>query len=317
MKAIVYEKFGSPDVLFMKEIEKPKPKENEVLLKIHATSLNAYDWRHIRADPFLIRLMGGGLFKPKHPVLGADIAGIVEETGSNVSRFKIGDEIFGEGGYGGLAEYVCVDAVKFVTKPSQISFEEAAAAPMAGLTALQALRDSGKIKTGQKVLINGASGGVGSYAVQLAKWFGTEVTAVCSTSKMEFTRQIGADYVVDYTKEDITQKGRKFDLILDIAAYRSSSDYKKIMNPGARYFIAGGSVKRLIGLMFKSMFGNKNMGTMVAKVNEADLLIIKELLAKGKIKSFVHKIYPLEKTAEAVKFLEEGHVKGKVVIKII
>ena len=316
MKAIVYTKFGPPDVLQLKEVEKPVPGDNEILIKVHAASANAYDWRHLRADPFLIRLMGAGLIKPKHNILGADIAGKVESVGKNVTQFHPGDEVFGEGSYGGFAEFVCVDENRFVLKPADLTFEAAAAIPMAALTALQALRDKGKIQTGQKVLINGASGGVGSFAVQIAKSFEAEVTGVCSTSKMDFVRSIGADHVIDYSKEDITRNWQQYDLIFDIAAYRSISEYKRILSFGGIYVLAGGSMTRILQLMFISMTGVKNMGIMVANMNQNDLLFILELIKAGKVKSIIDKCYPLSETAEALRYLEEGHARGKVVITV-
>ena len=316
MKAIVYTKFGSPDVLQLKEVEKPKPKDNEILIKVHAASVNAYDWRHLRADPFLIRLMGAGLLKPKHRILGADIAGQVESVGSNVKQFQPGDEVFGEGSYGGFAEYVCVDENRFVPKPANLTFEEAAAVPMAALTALQGLRDKEQIQAGQKVLINGASGDVGSFAVQIARSFEAEVTGVCSRTKMDFVRSIGADHVVDYTSEDITKNRQQYDLIFDIAAYRPVSDYKRILSSDGIYVLAGGSMSRIFQLMFISMTGAKNMGLMVAKINQKDLLFITELLNAGKVKAIIDKLYPLTETAEALRYLEEGHARGKVVITV-
>jgi NADPH:quinone reductase-like Zn-dependent oxidoreductase len=297
-------------------VEKPRPKDNEILIKVHAASANAYDWRHLRADPFLIRLMGGGLLKPKHKILGADMAGRVESVGANVKQFQPGDEVFGDGGYGGFAEYACVDENRFVLKPADLTFEEAAAAPMAALTALQGLRDKGLIQAGQKVLINGASGGVGTFAVQIAKSFDTEVTGVCSATKMDLVRSIGADHVIDYTQEDVTKNGKLYDLIFDIAAYRSISEYKRIMSSGGIYVLAGGSMPRIFQLMLKSMTGAKNMRLVVANVNQKDLLFIRELLESGKVKSIIDKRYPLSETAEALRYLEEGHARGKVVIVV-
>jgi NADPH:quinone reductase-like Zn-dependent oxidoreductase len=317
MKAIVYEKFGSPDVLKLTEIEKPSPGENEILLKVHAASANAYDWRHLRADPFMIRFMGAGLFRPKHPVLGADMAGTVEAVGNKVKSFKPGDKVFGDGGYGGFAEYACVDEKGFVAIPKGISFEEAAAAPMAALTSLQGLRDKGKIKAGDAVLINGASGGVGSYAVQIAKTYGAEVTGVCSTSKIDFVRTLGADHVLDYRKEDITRSGQKYDLILDIAAYRPVSDYKRILYPGGMYVMVGGSIARIFKLMFRTMTRTGNFTVMIAEVKQQDLQVIAELLGSGKIKSMIDKEFPLEKTADALRHLEHGHAFGKVVVRVL
>jgi NADPH:quinone reductase-like Zn-dependent oxidoreductase len=284
------------------------------LIKVHAASANAYDWRHLRADPFLIRLMGAGLLKPKHKILGADMAGRVEAVGGDVKQFQPGDEVFGDGGYGGFAEYACVDENRFVLKPAALTFEEAAAAPMAALTALQGLRDKGLIQAGQKVLINGASGGVGTFAVQIAKSFDTEVTGVCSATKMDLVRSIGADHVIDYTQEDVTKNGKLYDLIFDIAAYRSISEYKRIMSSGGIYVLAGGSMPRMLQLMLKSMTGVKNMRLVVANVNQKDLLFIRELLEAGKVKSIIDKRYPLSETAEALRYLEEGHARGKVVV---
>jgi len=316
MKAMVYTKFGPPDVLRLKEVEKPIPEDNEILIRVHAASANAYDWRHLRADPFFIRLMGAGLLKPKHQILGADIAGQVEAVGSNVKQFQQGDEVFGCGGYGGFAEYVCVDENRFVLKPANLTFEEAAAAPMAALTALQGLRDKGKIQVGQKVLINGASGGVGTFAVQIAKSFETEVTGVCSTAKMDLVRSIGADHVIDYTQEDVTKNRQQYDLIFDIAAYRSTSKYKRVLTSGGIYVLAGGSIARMFQVMFLSMTGVKNIRSMLANINQKDLLFIIELMNAGKVKSIIDKRYPLNETAEALRYLEEGHACGKVVITV-
>jgi NADPH:quinone reductase-like Zn-dependent oxidoreductase len=316
MKAIVYTTFGSPDVLQLKEVEKPIPGDNEILIKVRAASVNAYDWRHVRADPFLIRLMGAGLLKPKHPILGADIAGTVEAVGSQAKQFQPGDEVFGEGSYGGFAEYACVKENRFVLKPAGLSFEEAAAAPMAALTALQGLRDKGNIQAGQKVLINGASGGVGTYAVQLARYFKADVTGVCSAAKIDLVQSLGADPVLDYRQEDITRQKLKYDLIFDVAAYHSVSAYRRILSPGGMYVLAGGSMARIFQLMLKSMTGLKNMGIMVAQANQRDLQFIAALLEAGTIKSVIDKCYPLSETAEAMKYLEEGHARGKVVITL-
>src|SRR3989440_10404101 len=230
MKAIVYTEYGSPDVLQFKEVEKPTPKDNEVLVKVHATSVNAGDWHLLRAKPFLMRLMGYGLLKPKHTILGSDIAGRVEAVGRNVKQFQSGDEVFGNTakyGFGGFAEYVSVPENALVLKPTNISFEEAAAVPQAAVVALQGLRDKGRIQSGQKVLIHGAGGGVGTFAVQIAKAFGAEVTGVDSTRKLDMLRSIGADHVIDYTQEDFTKSGQRYDLILDVVASQSIFDYKR------------------------------------------------------------------------------------------
>jgi NADPH:quinone reductase-like Zn-dependent oxidoreductase len=316
MKAMVYEKFGPPDVLQLQEVDKPVPKDNEILIKVRAASVNAYDWRHVSADPFMIRLMGAGFLKPKHRILGADVAGQVEAVGAAVTQFKPGDEVLGDGGYGGFAEYACVDENRFVLKPANLTFEEAAAVPMAGLTALQGLRDKGQIRAGQKVLINGASGGVGTFAVQIAKSFGTEVTGVCSTAKMDLVRSIGADRVIDHTQVDVTGSDQKYDLIFDIAAYRSVSKYKRILSSGGTYVLAGGSFARILQLMLMSITGAKNMGFMVARVDQKDLLFILELMNAGKVRSIIDKRYPLSETAEALRYVQEGHARGKVVITV-
>ena len=316
MKAIVYTKYGPPDVLHLEEVEKPAPKDHEISIEVHAASVNAYDWRHVKPDPFFMRFMGGGLLKPKHNILGADVAGRVEAVGSKVTQFRPGDDVFGEGSYGGFAEYACVDENRFVPKPAGFSYEEAAAVPMAGLTALQGLRDKGKIQAGQRVLINGASGGVGTFAVQIAKSFGTEVTGVCSTQKMDLVRSIGADHVIDYTQEDVTKSAQKYDLIFDVAAYRPTSRYKRILNPGGRYVLAGGSIARIFQLMFTSKFGAKNMGVLIAKVLQKDLIALAELMNAGKVRPIIDKRYPLSETAEAVRHVQEGCARGKVVITI-
>jgi len=316
MKAVVYTKFGSPDALQLTDVEKPVPRDREIVIRTRAVSLNAYDWRHLRADPFMIRFMGAGLFKPKHPILGADVAGTVEAAGPHAGQFRTGDEVFGEAGYGGLAEYVCAAEDRFVRKPADLPFEEAAAVPMAGLTALQGLRDKGRIRPGQRVLVNGASGGVGSFAVQIAKSFGAEVTAVCRTSKTDFVRSLGADHVIDYMKEDVTGTGGKYDLIFDVAAYRSILAYKRILSPSGIYVLAGGAMTRILQLMLLSMIGKKNMGVMLAKVNQKDLLELVALIQAGKVKPIVDRRYPLDKAADAFRYLEAGNVRGKVVVTI-
>ena len=316
MKAVVYRKFGSPDVLRLQEVEKPVPKDGQLLIKVRAASVNPFEWRHLRADPFIIRFMGAGLLKPKHKILGADFAGQVEAVGGGVEQFRPGDEVFGDGGYGALAEYVCIGENRVVPKPAGLTFEEAAAVPMAGLTALQGLRDKGKIRAGQKVLINGASGGVGTFAVQIAKSYGTEVTGVCGPSKMDLVRSIGADHVVDYTRQDVTRSGRRFDLIFDVAAYRSTSRYATILSPGGIYVVAGGSMARIFQAMLKSLTGAKTIQFLVAKVSQEDLRSLVALLQAGTVKPVIDRCFPLEETAEALRYLEAGHARGKVVITV-
>lgn len=322
MRAIVYKKYGPPDVLQLKEVEKPTPKDNEVLIKVHSVSVNAADWHLMRADPLFVRLITG-LLKPKNTILGADIAGRVEVIGSNVKEFKPGDEVFGDisgCGWGGFAEYVSVPEQALVLKPSNITFEEAAAVPMAAVTALQGLRDKGQIKAGQKVLINGASGGVGTFAVQIAKSFGAEVTAVCSTGKIDMVHAMGADHVIDYTKEDFTKSGQRFDLILAANGYHSISEYKRALSPKGIYVMTGGSMAQifqalLLGPWF-SMIGSKKMRNVTAKPNKKDLSFLKELLEAGKVVPCIDRNYSLSEVPEAIRYLEEGHARGKVVITV-
>ena len=324
MKAIVYTQYGSPDVLQLKEVEKPTPRDNEVLLKVYATSVNAGDLHVLRADPFLIRLMGYGLLKPKNKILGAAIAGRIEAIGGNVKQFQPGDDVFGDlsesGKRGGFAEYVCASADALVLKPSRLSFEEAAAVPVAAVTALQGLRDKGHIQAGQKVLINGASGGVGTFAVQIAKSFGAEVTAVCSTSNVDAARSMGADHVIDYTKEDFTQNGQHYDLIVAANGNRSISEYKRALRPNGTYVVTGGSKKQTYQAMLLgpwiSMTGTKKMGNLMAKPNTKDLGLVKELLEAGKVIPVIDRRYPLRETAEALRYLEAGRARGKVVITV-
>ena len=323
MKAIVYEKYGPPDVLELKEVEKPVPKDNEVLIKVYAASLNAYDWRLLKADPFLVRLMGGGFLKPKNKILGADMAGRVEAVGKNVKQFQPGDDVFGDlarWGCGGFAEYVCAHEDAVVSKPAGMTFEQAAAVPMAALTALQGLRDKGRIRAGQKVLINGASGGVGTFAVQIAKSFGAEVTAVCSTGNLDMARSLGADHVIDYRKEDFTKSGRRYDLILAANGYHPLSDYKRALSPGGIYVMIGGSKAQMFQAMllgpWLSMAGKKKMGGLTAHADAKDLLFIGELFEAGKIIPVIDRVYPLQEVPDAFRYLYGGHAKGKVVITI-
>jgi len=317
MKAIVYTKYGSPDVLQLKDVEIPAPKDDEVLIKIHAASVNAYDWHFLTADIFLIRLMGGGLLKPKYTRLGADIAGRVEAVGRNVKQFQPGNEVFGMV-RGGFAEYACALEDAFALKPSNLSFEEAAAVPMAGVTALQGLRDEGQIQPGQKVLIHGASGGVGTFAVQIAKSFGAEVTAVCSTRNLDQARSIGADHVIDYTKENFTESGKQYDLIFAANGYHSLSAYKRALAPKGMYIMAGGTMAQIFqAMLFGSLMsekGGKKMGGVSAKRSQKDLVFLKELVEAGKVVPVIDRRYPLSEAAEALRYLGEGHARGKVVI---
>lgn len=320
MKAILFNKYGSPDVLRLEEVEKPTPKENQVLVKVMAAAANPLDWHRMRADPFLVRL-GEGFFRPKNPRLGADFAGRVEAVGKDVTEFQPGDEVFGEG-IGGFAEYVCAAERIVVHKPANVSFEEAAAVPVVGLTALQGLRHAGEIQPGQKVLVNGASGGVGTFTVQLAKSFGAEVTGVCSTRNLEMVRSIGADHVVDYTKEDFTRNGQQYDVIYDAIGNRSVADYRRALKPQGSCIIAGfTTIPRLLehALLggWTSRTGNKKIGLMgVAQPNKKDLIIIKELLENGKVVPVIDRRYPLDETAAAIRYLETGRARGKVIITV-
>ncbi len=323
MKAVVRTKYGSPDVLQLQEVEKPAPMDNAVLIKVQAASVNAADWHLLRADPFLVRLMGEGLLKPKYKILGADVAGRVETVGRNVTQFQPGDEVFGDLAacdWGSFAEYVCASDNALALKPANLTFEEAASVPLAAMTALQGLRDKGKIQRGQKVLINGASGGVGTYAVQIAKSFGAEVTAVCSTRKLEMVRSIGADKVIDYTQEDFTQNGQCYDLILAANGYHPIFDYRRALSPKGIYVMAGGSMAQMFEALLLgpwiSMIGSKKMGSLTAKSNHKDLVFMKELLEARKVVPVIDRCYSLSEVPEAIRYLEEGHAHGKVVITL-
>jgi NADPH:quinone reductase-like Zn-dependent oxidoreductase len=322
MKAIVCTKYGSPDVLQLQEVEKPTPKDDEVLIKIHAASINSRDWRMMRANPFFIRLVPGGFLQPKNKILGADVSGRIEAVGSSVKQFKPGDEVFGylpnATGRGTFAEYVCANENTITLKPANLTFEQAAAVPVAALTALQGLRDKGNIQPGQKVVINGASGGVGTFAVQIAKAFGTEVTAVCSTRNLDMARSLGADHVIDYMREDFTRNGQRYDLILAVNGYHPISDYLRVLSPDGIYIVAGGSMLQLFQAALQGR-RNSNAGSQkifVASLvqNQKDLIFMKELLESGKAMPVIDGCYPLGKTAEAFWYFEKVHARGKVVI---
>jgi NADPH:quinone reductase-like Zn-dependent oxidoreductase len=290
------------------------------LVKVQATSVNAADWHLLTADIFLVRFMTGGLFKPKNTILGADVAGRIEAVGKNVRRFKPGDEVFGDAfgsSQGAFAEYVCAAEDALVLKPVNVSFEEAAAVPLAGVTALQALRDKGQVQPGQKVLIIGASGGVGTFAVQIAKMFGAEVTAVCSTGKVDMVRTLGADYVIDYTKEDFTQNGQRYDLILAVNGYYPISAYKRALAPNGKYVMVGGSAAQMFQALLLGPWMStqgKKIGHLSAKSNYEDLVTLKGFLEAGKITPVIDRCYPMRETVEAVRYLGAGHAKGKIVI---
>ncbi len=322
MKAIVYNKYGSPDVLELKEVEKPIPKDNEVLVKIHAASVNYGNLVLLKGEPFLARF-AFGLLKPKYSIPGGDIAGQVEAVGANVKQFQAGDDVFGDlssCGWGGFAEYIAVPESVLAPKPSNISFEEAAAIPMAAVTALQSLRDKGKIQSGKKVLIYGASGGVGTFAVQIAKAFGAEVTGVCSTRNVSIVQSIGADHVIDYTKEDFAQKTACYDLILGANGYQPLSVYKRALSPDGVFVHVGGSGAQMFQAMILgpwiSMTGDKKMGVFLQRPNQKDLIFMKELFEAGKVKPVIDRRYKLSEVPEAFKYFAEGHAQGKVVITV-
>lgn len=320
MKAIVYDKYGPPDVLELKEIEKPIPEDNQVLVKVHASSVNYGNLVLLKGEPFLARLFFGPI-KPKYSIPGGDIAGLVEAVGRNVKQFQPGDEVFGDlsgCGWGGFAEYVSVPENVLAPKPSHLSFEEAAAVPMAAVTALQSLRNKGRVKSEQKVLIYGASGGVGTFAVQIAKAFGAEVTGVCSTRNVEIIRSIGADHAIDYTKEDFSKKADVYDLIIGANGYQPISVYKRALSPNGIFVHVGGSGTQMFQAMvlgpWISMTGKKKIGSFLQRPNQKDLFFIRELLETGKIKPVIDRQYQLSEVQEAFRYFEKGHAQGKVVI---
>ena len=325
MKAIICTKYGSPDVLQLREVVKPVPQEDEVLIQIHAASLNSRDLRMLRANPFFMRLMPGGLLRPKNKILGADLAGRIEAIGSKVKQFKPGDEVFGylpsATGRGTFAEFVCAYEKAITLKPANLTFEQAAAVPVAAMTALQGLRDNGNIQPGQKVLINGASGGVGTYAVQIAKAFGGEVPAVCSTRNLEMVRSLGADHVIDYKKEDIPKNGQQYDLILAVNGYHPISDYLWVLKPEGSYVVAGGSMFQLAQATINkkkiSKTGHQKISIVSLVQSQEDLILIKELLESEKIMPVIDACYPISKTVEAFWYFEKVHPKGKVVISVV
>jgi NADPH:quinone reductase-like Zn-dependent oxidoreductase len=321
MKAIVHTRYGPPDELQLGEVEKPVPKENEVLVKVQASSVTYSNSAFASGKPFIVRMMGAGLLEPKHKILGSDIAGRVETVGENVKQFQPGDEVFGdlsECGRGGFAEYVAAPEDALALKPANLTFEDAAAVPEAAVVALQGLRDKGQIQPGQKVLIYGASGGIGTFAVQIAKSFEAEVTGVCSTRNLELVRSIGADYVIDYTKEDFTQNGQQYDLILATAGYRSLFDYARALSPKGIYVVTGGSMAQVFQPMYLgpliSMTAGKKMSNLAMRPNQKDLVLVAQLVEAGKVKPVIDRCYPLNETAEALKYYGKGHARGKVVI---
>ena len=322
MKAVVYTQYGTPDVLRLEEVEKPTPKDNEVLIKVVAASLNAADGYFLKGNPVFLRLTHGFL-KPKNTILGSDVAGRVEAVGSKVTQFQPGDEVFGdlsESGLGGFAEYVCARETALTLKPAFLSFEQAASMPMAAVTALQGLRDQGKIQPGHKVLIHGASGGVGTFAVQIAKALGAEVTGVCSSRKLDLVRSLGADYVLDYIREDFTQNRQRYDLILAVNGNRSIFEYRRSLSARGNLVMVGGAMGQIFQTLLLgpllSATGSQKMGSLFAKPNPGDLNFIKQLLETGQVVPMIDKRYPLSELADAFRYLEGGHARGKVVVGI-
>ncbi|RPI93401.1 MAG: NAD(P)-dependent alcohol dehydrogenase [Chloroflexi bacterium] len=320
MKAIVYHEYGSPDVLKLEEVDMPTPADDEALIKVHAVSINGSDREGLIGKPLYARL--GGLRKPGHPILGSDIAGRVEKAGKNIRQFQSGDDVFGEipGYHGGFAEYVCVPERTLARKPANMSFESAAAIPQAGVIALQGIREKGQVQPGQNVLINGAGGSAGTFAVQLAKLYGAEVTGVDNTGKLDFLRSLGADHVIDYTREDFTRTGKQYDLILDVIAHRSVFAYRRALKPNGTYFVVGGSVATLFQILLLGPWirrtTSKNMRILVVPQNKKDLISITELCEAGKITPVIDRRYPLSEVPEALRYVGEGHAKGKVVITV-
>lgn len=319
MKAMIYTQYGSPDVIQFKEVEKPTPKDNEVLIKVHAASVNAGDLHYLRGMPWLFRL-AAGLLKPKNIFLGADVAGRVEAVGKNVTQFQLGDEVFGDlsaCGRGSLAEYVCASETAVVLKPADLSFEEAAAIPVAAVTALHGLQSRVQIQPGQKVLINGASGGVGTFAVQIAKVFGAEVTAVCSTRNLDRMRSIGADHVIDYTQEDFTRNGEIYDVIIDTVFGQASFDRcKQALQPKGLYVPVAGGPKEMMQMLWTSLRGGKKVIAGPVSESKDDLVFLSELAEAGKLSVVIDRCYPLEQIAEAHRYVETGRKRGSVVITV-
>jgi NADPH:quinone reductase-like Zn-dependent oxidoreductase len=320
LKAIVYYEYGSPGVLKLEEVEKPTPTDDQILVKVHAVSVNRSDWEGLIGKPLYARL--GGLRRPGHPILGSDIAGRVETVGKNNSQFHPGDEVFGEmwDYHGGFAEYVCTRGRSWALKPAGLTFEQAAAIPQAGVIALQGIRDKGQVQPGQKVLINGAGGGAGSFAIQLAKLYGAEVTGVDNTGKLDFMRSLGADHVIDYTRENYTKNGKQYDLILDVIAHRSVFAYRRALKPNGKYYAVGGSLGTFFQILLlrpwiKRSTG-KNINVLMVQRTQNDLLAITELCETGKIVPVIDRQYRLEHVPEALQYLGDGRAKGKVVINV-
>jgi NADPH:quinone reductase-like Zn-dependent oxidoreductase len=320
VKAVIYTEYGPPEVLQVKDVPKPEPREGEVLVKIHATSVNRSDWECLIGEPLYARM--GGLRKPGRRILGSDIAGRVEAIGPNVTRFNPGDEVFGDimNTMGGFAEYVCVREKILAPKPPDMSFEEASLIPQAGVIALQGIRDKGLAGPGKQVLINGAGGATGVFAIQLARQLGAEVTGVDREAKHDLMRSLGADHVIDYTQDDFTRSGKSYDLILDLVAYRSVFAYRRALKRGGSYFYVGGSVRLLLAILLLGpvirRFTGKKIGFLAVRPNTKDMLYVAEQLQSGQLKSVIDRRFPLEEVPEALRYLGEGHARGKLVITV-
>jgi NADPH:quinone reductase-like Zn-dependent oxidoreductase len=323
MKAVVQDRYGSPDVLELQEIDKPAIGDDDVLVRVHAAGVHIGDWHVMTGQPYLMRVVGFGFRAPKARVRGMDFAGTVEAIGKNVTRFQAGDEVFGTG-YGSFAEYACARADRLAPKPANLTFEQAAAIPTSASTALQALRDAGDVQPGQKVLIIGASGGIGIFAVQLGKSFGAEVTGVCSTNKVDMVRSVGADHVIDYSQSDFTRTGKRYDLILDMVGNRSLSDLRRTLTPrGSLVLVGGEGGNRVIGALSRSLlalvaspFVRQRLRPVLAMANTQDLEYLKELIEAGKVTPIVDRTYSLSEVPDAIRYLNQGHARGKIVITV-
>jgi NADPH:quinone reductase-like Zn-dependent oxidoreductase len=324
MRAITCKKYGSADVLELRDVAKPGVEGDSVLVRVRAASANPYDWHFMRGVPYIARLMATGVRKPKQTVPGTDVAGEVESVGDAVTRFRPGDQVFGQVGRGSFAEYVSAPERLLALKPTNLSFEQAATVPLAGVTALQGLRDAGGIRTGQKVMIVGASGGVGTFAIQLAKWYGAEVTGVCSTSNLDLVRTIGADHVVDYTREDYTRSGRRYDLIFQLGGTRSPGSLRRVLTPKGTLVLSSGDspgrvigpIGRIIKALILSPFVSQKMTALVAKASIDDLQILKTMIESGSVTPVIDRTYSLSDAAEAIRYVETGHARGKVVVAV-
>jgi len=322
MKAIVYHDYGPPDVLRLEVVDKPLPREDQVLIRIRAAAANPLDWHYIRGTPYVMR-MESGFGQPKDPGVGVDMAGVVVATGSNVTQFKPGDEVFGAVN-GAFAEYALTTERRIAPKPASLTFEQAAGVPVAALTALQGLRDKGRIQPGQKVLINGSSGGVGTFAVQIAKSLGAEVTGICSTRNLELVRSLGADHVIDYTQEDFAESGQQYDLIVDNVGNRSLSDYRRVLKSKGTYVLIGGGgpdngkwlgpLATMLKVLVVSPFVSQDLTTLMASIRQDDLRLLGELIESNQVRPVIDRTYPLSEAAEAIRYLETGRARGKVII---